>query len=54
MCAEIGHPVRRLVRTRIGPLTDRKLAPGVWRPLTPVEVRELYAAALDEHAAPPD
>jgi 23S rRNA pseudouridine2605 synthase len=54
MCAEIGHPVRRLVRTRIGPLTDPKLAPGVWRPLTPVEVRALYAAALDEHAAPPD
>jgi len=54
MCAEIGHPVRRLVRTRIGPLTDPKLAPGVWRPLTPVEVRALYAAALDERAAPPD
>jgi 23S rRNA pseudouridine2605 synthase len=53
MCAEIGHPVRRLVRTRIGPLADPKLAPGVWRPLTPVEVRALYAAALDEHAAPP-
>ena len=28
MCSEIGHPVRRLVRTRIGPLTDPKLAPG--------------------------
>ncbi len=54
MCAEIGHPVRRLVRTRIGPLTDPKLAPGVWRPLTPVEVRALYAAALDERVAPPD
>ena len=54
MCAEIGHPVRRLVRTRIGPLTDPKLAPGACRPLTPVEVRALYAAALDEHAAPPD
>jgi 23S rRNA pseudouridine2605 synthase len=53
MCAEIGHPVRRLVRTRIGPLTDPKLAPGVWRPLTPVEVRALYAAALDEQSAPP-
>ena len=28
MCAEIGHPVRRLVRTRIGPLSDSKLTPG--------------------------
>lgn len=48
MCAEIGHPVRRLVRTRIGPLMDSKLAPGTWRPLTPQEVRGLYAAALGE------
>jgi 23S rRNA pseudouridine2605 synthase len=54
MCAEIGHPVRRLVRTRIGPLTDPKLAPGVCRALTPVEVRSLYAAAFVEHATPPD
>ena len=48
MCAEIGHPVRRLVRTRIGPLSDPKLAPGEHRPLTPGEVRALYAAALGE------
>ncbi len=46
MCAEVGHPVRRLVRTRIGPLTDPKLAPGTYRPLTGAEVRSLYAAAL--------
>jgi 23S rRNA pseudouridine2605 synthase len=54
MCAEIGHPVRRLVRTRIGPLTDPKLAPGVCRALTPAEVRSLYSAAFVEHATPPD
>ncbi len=46
MCAEVGHPVRRLVRTRIGPLSDPKLAPGDFRPLTGAEVRSLYAAAL--------
>jgi 23S rRNA pseudouridine2605 synthase len=46
MCAEIGHPVRRLVRTRIGPLSDPKLAPGTHRALTGAEVRSLYAAAL--------
>jgi len=54
MCAAIGHPVRRLVRTRIGPLTDAALAPGTYRPLTPVEVRALYRAALVEHATPPE
>ena len=45
MCGAIGHPVQRLVRTRIGPLTDRTLAPGEWRPLSVAEVRSLYAAA---------
>jgi 23S rRNA pseudouridine2605 synthase len=45
MCAAVGHPVRRLVRTRIGPVTDRTLAPGTWRPLTPAEVRALNTAA---------
>jgi 23S rRNA pseudouridine2605 synthase len=44
MCDAIGHPVRRLVRTRIGPVTDRKLAPGTWRELTPAEVRALNTA----------
>ena len=53
MCAEVGHPVRRLVRTRIGPLTDAKLAPGAYRPLTPTEVRSLYAAALESGAGGP-
>jgi 23S rRNA pseudouridine2605 synthase len=45
MCEAIGHPVRRLVRTRIGPITDRALAPGEWRPLTQDEVRALERAA---------
>jgi len=46
MLGQVGHPVRRLVRTRIGPVADRRLAPGAWRELTPDEVRSLYAAAL--------
>jgi 23S rRNA pseudouridine2605 synthase len=46
MCDAVGHPVRRLVRTRIGPLVDRELAPGAWRELEPGEVRALYAASL--------
>jgi 23S rRNA pseudouridine2605 synthase len=45
MCDAIGHPVRRLVRTRIGPLSDRGLRPGAWRPLTAREVRRLAEAA---------
>jgi 23S rRNA pseudouridine2605 synthase len=47
MCSAVGHPVRRLVRTRIGPLRDPRLAPGTWRVLRPDEVRALYAAALE-------
>jgi len=45
MCEAVGHPVQRLVRTRIGPLTDRKLRPGAWRELTADEVRSLERAA---------
>ena len=45
MCEAIGHPVTRLVRTRIGPLTDTKLKPGEWRPLTHDEVMALARAA---------
>ncbi len=46
MCEAVGHPVRRLVRTRIGPLADRRLKPGEWRILGPDEVRALEAAAV--------
>jgi 23S rRNA pseudouridine2605 synthase len=46
MCEAVGHPVVRLVRTRIGPLTDPTLEPGAWRPLTIDEVRALAAAAI--------
>jgi len=45
MCEAVGHPVQRLVRTRIGPLRDGKLGPGQWRTLTQNEVRELEQAA---------
>jgi 23S rRNA pseudouridine2605 synthase len=54
MCSAVGHPVRRLVRTRIGPLADRRLAPGSWRELTTAEVRSLYAAALDDAKQTPE
>jgi 23S rRNA pseudouridine2605 synthase len=45
MCEAVGHPVRRLVRTRLGPVSDRSLQPGRWRPLSRREVRALYSAA---------
>lgn len=45
MCDAVGHPVERLVRTRIGPLVDRHLGPGEWRELTRDEVHELEKAA---------
>ena len=45
MCEAVGNPVRRLVRTRIGPVSDTSLAPGQWRNLTVAEVRALWEAA---------
>ena len=44
MCEAVGHPVARLVRTRIGSLRDQTLGPGAWRPLEPAEVRALERA----------
>jgi len=41
MCDAVGNEVNRLVRTRIGPITDTALAPGEWRHLTVEEVRAL-------------
>lgn len=52
MCDAVGHPVRRLVRTRIGPVHDRALAPGQWRALRAREVQALYAAALGARPSP--
>ncbi len=50
MCEAVGSPVVRLVRTRIGPLADRSLAPGEWRALTQDEVRGLERAAAAQPA----
>ena len=47
MCEAVGHSVVRLVRTRIGPLADRSLAPGTWRELTGDEVRSLQRAVAE-------
>ncbi len=50
MCEAVGHPVLRLVRTRIGPLADPTLSPGSYRSLTVDEVRGLAAAAVPSEA----
>jgi 23S rRNA pseudouridine2605 synthase len=48
MFEAVGHPVLRLVRTRIGPIADRRLAPGEWRSLAIDEVRALERAASND------
>lgn len=48
MLAEIGHPVRRLVRHRFGPVELKELPSGRWRVLAPVEVEGLRRATGDK------
>ena len=44
MLEAVGHPVTRLIRVRIGPISDRRLAPGAWRELSGDELRALQTA----------
>jgi 23S rRNA pseudouridine2605 synthase len=41
MFQAVGHPVSKLKRVAIGPISDPKLTPGVWRELTKSEVKAL-------------
>jgi 23S rRNA pseudouridine2605 synthase len=41
MFQAVGHPVSKLKRVAIGPISDPHLAPGVWRDLTQHEVKML-------------
>lgn len=45
MCEQVGHPVRRLVRTAIGPIVVGRLKPGAFRKLGPLEVASLHRAS---------
>jgi 23S rRNA pseudouridine2605 synthase len=45
MCEAIGHPVDRLRRVRIGPITDDRIRPGEFRELDAKEVAALRRAA---------
>ena len=45
MCEAVGHPVRALIRTRIGPISDKRLKAGMWRDLAADEIRALKKSA---------
>jgi 23S rRNA pseudouridine2605 synthase len=46
MCGAVGHPVLRLVRTRIGPIALDGLKPGQWRRLEEREIRFLKGGRM--------
>jgi pseudouridine synthase len=48
MCEAVGHPVKKLRRVRIGPITDRRLRLGEWRELTRVEVEKLKSGKVEK------
>jgi len=52
MCEAVGHPVKRLERTRFGPLELGDLPRGRWRKLTDAEVEQLMAASEAAKAPP--
>lgn len=52
MCEAVGHPVTRLVRTRIGPMQDRTLQPGVWRAWTTEERNAMVEAVATTEVRP--
>jgi 23S rRNA pseudouridine2605 synthase len=45
MLDHLGHPVNRLIRVKVGPVSLGDLRPGRWRHLTRTEVAALFAAA---------
>jgi 23S rRNA pseudouridine2605 synthase len=52
MFAQLGYPVRRLVRVRVGPVALGRLRPGEARPLDADEVMGLYRLTGLRRAAP--
>jgi 23S rRNA pseudouridine2605 synthase len=44
LMAEVGHPVTRLVRTDVGPISLGNLKPGKQRKLSQQEIGALYRA----------
>ncbi len=52
MFQALGHPVTKLKRVAIGPISDPKLSPGVWRELTKTEVKMLATMKEPRPAKP--
>lgn len=52
MFQAVGHPVTKLKRVAIGPISDPKLLPGVWRELTKHEVKLLTTQKEPRPAKP--
>lgn len=52
MFKAVGHPVSKLRRVAIGPLSDPKLTPGDWRELTAKEVKMLATMTEPAEAKP--
>jgi len=50
LLAAVGHPVSRLVRTKIGPINLGNLKPGKTRRLTPQEIAALFAISVGAKA----
>ncbi len=48
MMEAVGHPVKELARTRIGPVSLGDLQPGEWRDLSPREVWALLKSAKED------
>lgn len=53
MFQAVGHPVAKLRRVAIGPISDPKLTPGDWRELTKQEVKQLATVMEPKEAKPP-
>src|SRR5947209_11128681 len=53
MFQALGHPVSKLRRVAIGPISDPKLTPGVWRELTKQEVKMLETMKEPKKIAKP-
>jgi 23S rRNA pseudouridine2605 synthase len=51
MFQALGHPVTKLRRVAIGPISDPKLLPGEWREMTKQEVK-LLSTHMEPKAAP--
>lgn len=53
MCEAVGYPVERLIRVRIGSLSDVSLSPGSYRSLTHEELITLTTAASNKTGREP-